>query len=78
VPRNSHSPLTFPGTRSTAGHRLQVEYTEVYSEAVHMAARFGISTNAVKTHRELLFDKLQVSTRAEAVTAAARMGLLSL
>jgi two-component system nitrate/nitrite response regulator NarL len=41
-----------------------------------IAARLGISTNTVKTHLELLFDKLDVSTRTEAVTAAARMGLL--
>jgi len=30
----------------------------------------------VKTHLEQLFDKLDGSTRTEAVTAAARMGLL--
>jgi ATP/maltotriose-dependent transcriptional regulator MalT len=41
-----------------------------------VAARLGISTNTVKTHLEQLFDKLDVSTRTEAVTAAARMGLL--
>ena len=41
-----------------------------------IAARLGISTNTVKTHLELLFDKLGASTRTEAVTAAARMGLL--
>jgi len=41
-----------------------------------IAARLGISTNTVKTHLELMFDKLDVSTRTEAVTAAARMGLL--
>ena len=44
----------------------------------HIAARLGIATNTVKTHLELLFDKLDVSTRTEAVTAAARMGLLLL
>ena len=43
-----------------------------------IASRLGISTNTVKTHLELLFDKLDVSTRTEAVTAAARMGLLLL
>jgi len=43
-----------------------------------IATRLGISTNTVKSHLELLFDKLDVSTRTEAVTAAARMGLLLL
>jgi DNA-binding NarL/FixJ family response regulator len=43
-----------------------------------IAARLGIATNTVKTHLQLLFDKLDVSTRTEAVTAAARMGLLLL
>jgi DNA-binding NarL/FixJ family response regulator len=43
-----------------------------------IAARLGISTNTVKTHLELLFDKLDASSRTEAVTLAARMGLLLL
>ena len=43
-----------------------------------IAARLDIATNTVKTHLQLLFDKLDVSTRTEAVTAAARMGLLLL
>jgi len=43
-----------------------------------IAGRLAISTNTVKTHLELLFDKLEVSSRTEAVTVAARMGLLFL
>ena len=43
-----------------------------------IAARLGISRNTVKTHLELLFDKLGVSTRAQAVAAGVRMGLLML
>lgn len=43
-----------------------------------IAARLGITTNTVKTHLELLFDKLDVSSRAEAVATAARTGLLLL
>lgn len=43
-----------------------------------IAARLGISANTVKTHMELMFDKLDVSTRAEAVAVGARHGLLML
>jgi DNA-binding NarL/FixJ family response regulator len=43
-----------------------------------IAARLGISKNTVKTHIELLFDKLTVSTRAEAVATGVRRGLLLL
>ena len=43
-----------------------------------IAARIGIYTNTVKTHLELLFDKLGVSSRAEAVATGVRRGLLML
>jgi DNA-binding NarL/FixJ family response regulator len=43
-----------------------------------IAARLGISDHTVKTHVGAVFGKLGVSTRAEAVASAARLGLLML
>jgi len=43
-----------------------------------IAARLGISSNTVKTHLELLFERLGVSSRAEAVAVGVRRGLLLL
>ena len=43
-----------------------------------IAVRLGISRHTVKTHLAALFHKLGVSTRAEAVAAGARAGLILL
>jgi DNA-binding NarL/FixJ family response regulator len=43
-----------------------------------IAARLGISSHTVKTHIAALFQKLGVSTRAEAVAAGARAGVILL
>ncbi len=43
-----------------------------------IAGRLAISEHTVKTHVAAIFGKLGVSTRAEAVATAARMGMLML
>jgi NarL family two-component system response regulator YdfI len=43
-----------------------------------IARRLGISGHTVKTHVVSLFEKLRVSTRAEAVAAGVRRGILML
>jgi DNA-binding NarL/FixJ family response regulator len=43
-----------------------------------IAARLGISPNTVKTHMELLFERLGASSRAEAVAIGVKRGLLFL
>jgi ATP/maltotriose-dependent transcriptional regulator MalT len=43
-----------------------------------IAGRLGISEHTVKTHVTSVFAKLAVSTRAEAVANAIRLGLIML
>jgi len=59
----------------------ETEVLELLAEGLSnkaIAARLGISTNTVKTHLELLFEKIGVSSRAEAVATGVRRGLLLL
>ena len=43
-----------------------------------IAARLNLSENTIKTHLSHIFDKLNVQSRGEAVTAALHRGLVSL
>jgi len=65
--------------RETVLTTREREILELLSDGLgnkQIAARLGISTNTVKTHVELLFEKLDVSTRAEAVARGVKRGLL--
>jgi DNA-binding CsgD family transcriptional regulator len=65
--------------RETVLTTREREILELLSEGLgnkQIAGRLGISTNTVKTHLELLFEKLDVSTRAEAVARGVKRGLL--
>jgi DNA-binding NarL/FixJ family response regulator len=69
------------GTKETVLTNREREILALLADGLvnkQIAARLGISTNTVKTHLELLFDKLGVATRAEAVATGVKRGLLLL
>src|SRR5690242_16872439 len=68
-------------TSTTTLSRREQEILALLADGLvnkQIAARLGISTNTVKTHLEILFEKLGVTTRAEAVATAVKQGLLLL
>ena len=72
---------TDDGTKPTVLSNREREILALLADGLvnkQIAARLGISANTVKTHLELLFDKLGVTTRAEAVATGVRRGLLLL
>ena len=69
------------GTKETVLTNREREILALLADGLvnkQIAARLGLSTNTVKTHLELLFDKLGVATRAEAVAIGVKRGLLLL
>ncbi len=69
---------TIVGTVLTNREREILGYLAEGLGNKQIAARLGISANTVKTHLEMLFEKLEVSSRAEAVATGVRRGLLLL
>ncbi len=77
APRPVHRP-TSPAPALTP---REIEVLGMLAEGLGnkvIAARLGISDHTVKTHVAAIFAKLGVSTRAEAVVSAARLGLIML
>ena len=68
-------------------NRLQPELTERQTEVLRLAAKgitsqdigsiLAISQNSVKDHLKLIYQRLGVSTRAEAIAVAMHGGMLS-
>ena len=69
---------TMAGTVLTNREREVLELLADGLGNKQIAARLGISTNTVKTHLEVLFEKLGVSSRAEAVATGVKRGMLLL
>ena len=69
---------TMAGTVLTNREREVLELLADCLGNKQIAARLGISTNTVKTHLEVLFEKLGVSSRAEAVATGVKRGMLLL
>jgi len=79
TPRASSRVANEPGSTTLSGREHEI--LALLADGLinkQIAARLGISTNTVKTHLELLFEKLGVTTRAEAVATGVRRGLLLL
>ena len=73
------SDISSAGARDAVLSKREREILALLADGLvnkQIAARLGISTNTVKTHLELLFDKLGVATRAEAVATGVKRGLL--
>jgi DNA-binding NarL/FixJ family response regulator len=78
LPRPTLLPATPPIQPLTA---REIEVLGVLAEGLGnkaMALRLGISEHTIKTHVGSIYAKLGVSTRAEAIANAARLGLIML
>jgi DNA-binding NarL/FixJ family response regulator len=77
LPAVTHPPVT-PGQSLTP---REIEVLNAVAEGLgnkHIAVRLGISEHTVKTHLAAIFEKLDVTSRTEAVTLGARSGIIPL
>jgi two-component system, NarL family, response regulator YdfI len=77
LPAVTHPPVT-PGQSLT---RREIEVLNAVAEGLgnkHIAARLGISEHTVKAHLAAIFEKLDATSRTEAVTLGARSGIIPL
>jgi DNA-binding NarL/FixJ family response regulator len=82
---NAQASLSQPGSLDVLAETVltnrEREILELLADGLgnkQIAARLGISANTVKTHLEVIFEKLGVSSRAEAVARGVKRGLLLL
>lgn len=77
LPAVTHPAVT-PGPSLT---RREIEVLNAVAEGLgnkHIAVRLGISEHTVKAHLAAIFEKLGATSRTEAVTLAARSGIIPL
>ena len=77
LPAVTHPPVTL-GQSLT---RREIEVLNAVAEGLgnkHIATRLGISEHTVKAHLAAIFEKLDVTSRTEAVTLGARSGIIPL
>jgi len=78
TPRRARPLRSAPRARLTGREREILARVAAGASNKAIARALRISPNTVKFHMATLFDKLAVTTRAEAIAAAARSGELSL
>jgi DNA-binding NarL/FixJ family response regulator len=81
LPQNSSPPLALPASPIQALTPREIEVLGMVALGLGnktIASRLGISEHTVKFHVSSIFTKLNASSRTEAVTLGARLGLIML